>query len=219
MCVKINSTQLLNVKLFLVFFMKKSILFATGNEGKVKEVAKQLLSNNISISSLNSISTEFEFAEETGSTFLENAIIKARHYYNIFGQPIISDDSGLVVPALNNQPGVLSARFAGEDATYKENNELLQLKIKDVPQEKRSAYFKTVIIFKDDKTEKVFEGTCNGQILESLRGEQGFGYDPLFLVPELGKTFAELDVSEKNRISHRGQAIKKLIDFLNNYNF
>jgi len=153
-------------------------------------------------------------AIESGHTFMENALIKARHYYNILKLPVISDDSGLVVPALNNEPGVYSARYAGPDATDKKNNDLLLQKLASYPLEKRKAYFQANIVYKDDDIEEKFSGRCDGFVTTEPRGDSGFGYDPLFFVPALDKTYAQLSIQEKGEISHRGMAIKKLKTFL-----
>ena len=153
---------------------------------------------------------------EDGKTFEENARKKARAYFEYSGISTFADDSGLVVPALNGEPGVLSARYAGNNATYADNNRLLIRKIADLPEEQREGKFICTICYIDVNHEELITGTSDGIILDELRGHGGFGYDPLFYVPALGKTFAELSMEEKNRISHRGRAIVLLKDFLKN---
>jgi len=195
------------------------IIFATTNEGKLKEVDKQLHIAHIKLVSLNSINNvDIPDVEESGKTFLENALLKARTYFSILKEPVIADDSGLIVPVLNNQPGIFSARYAGEKATYKENNSLLLRRMSSVPAEKRDAYFQSVIVYKDQFQEKVFEGKCHGRIIEKPVGNNGFGYDPLFYFDSLEKTFAQIDTDEKNEISHRGKAVKALSVFLKKLN-
>ncbi len=153
---------------------------------------------------------------EDGKTFEENARKKARAYFEYSGLPTFADDSGLVIPALNGQPGVTSARYAGNNATYADNNRLLISKIINLPEEQREGKFVCTICYIDANCEKLITGTSEGIILDELRGHEGFGYDPLFYVPALGKTFAELSMEEKNRISHRGRAMVLLKDFLKN---
>ncbi|KAA3615138.1 MAG: RdgB/HAM1 family non-canonical purine NTP pyrophosphatase [Calditrichaeota bacterium] len=195
------------------------IIFATTNDGKAKEVAHLIQLPYIELTSLNSIKEVYiPKVEETGQTFLDNALIKARAYFDTFKQAVIADDSGLIVPALNNEPGVHSARYAGENATYLENNSLLIKNITSIPDKQRQAFFKSVIVYKDQFQEKVFEGICNGRIIEKPVGTNGFGYDPLFYIDELQKTFAQLNTEEKNKISHRGKAINELKKFLKKLN-
>ena len=195
--------------------MTKKIIFASFNKNKVKEVQEMLNLYNINILSLSDLKTDrIPEAVEDGNSFHENALIKARHYYNLLKMPVISDDSGLVVPALNNGPGIYSARYAGSNSTDEKNNKLLLKKIKDFSKDQRKAFFQTVVIYKDELQERFFEGTCQGLITRTAKGHSGFGYDPIFLVPELNKTFAELSISEKSKISHRGVAIRALKDFL-----
>ncbi len=195
----------------------RQLIFATSNIGKVKEVQYLIDLNNFTLLSLAELEN-FPFAEviEDGNSFLENAQKKARHFFKILKKPLISDDSGLVVPALNGEPGIYSSRYAGPHATDEENNELLLKKLSPLLPKNRTAYFKTVLVYKDNKQEAVFEGKCLGRIINSPRGSNGFGYDPLFFVDEIQKTFAELKHYEKNKYSHRGKAIRTLKKFLLN---
>jgi len=195
--------------------MSQKIVFASFNKNKAKEVQEMLDINKILLLSLSDFKDQhIQEAIENGQSFKENALIKARHYYNILKLPVISDDSGLVVPALNNEPGIYSARYAGSEATDKQNNDLLLKKLENFPEQKRKAYFKAVIIYKDENREEIFTGTCNGIIADKPKGNYGFGYDPLFYLPSLGKTYAQLTIEEKGQISHRGMAVKSLKEFL-----
>jgi len=169
----------------------------------------------IKLRSLNDYSGYPEVIED-GKTFKDNACKKARTYYDYFKMPVFADDSGLIVPALNNEPGVHSARYAGDKANYKKNNQLLLSKIRNIPLDQRLGRFICTICYIDSNHEEIITGTSAGIILNELRGQEGFGYDPLFYVPGLGKTFAELSMAEKNKISHRGKAIAKLKYFLQN---
>jgi XTP/dITP diphosphohydrolase len=196
--------------------MNKLVL-ATGNLGKVKELSDMLSSLNIEVVP----QSEFNVSEvaETGTTFVENAIIKARHAAKITGLPVIADDSGLEVDALNGAPGIYSARFAGSDATDRDNLLKLLSELKDVPEEKRTARFWCVLVLMrhaDDPTPLICQGFWEGKITTEPSGENGFGYDPVFYVPEKNTTSAELDKAEKNTLSHRGKALKQLLVLLQN---
>ncbi|MDI6833393.1 MAG: RdgB/HAM1 family non-canonical purine NTP pyrophosphatase [Bacteroidales bacterium] len=187
------------------------LVFATHNQGKVHEI-QNIVGDNIKILSLTDIGYLEEIAE-TGSTFNENAFLKANTIYQIYKKPVFADDSGLEVRALNGRPGVYSARYAGvglknfEPHIVKLLNELNGV-------EDRKARFKTVIcLIINDKT-YYFEGIISGQIIDHPRGNNGFGYDPIFVPDGYTKTFAEMDLDEKNKISHRSQAIHKMIDFI-----
>ena len=156
-----------------------------------------------------------ESVAETGTTFVENALIKARHASTQSGSPAIADDSGLVVPALGGAPGVRSARYAGEDATDVANNAKLLRALDGI--NNRRAYFYCALVHlasADDPAPSIATARWHGVIVDDARGSNGFGYDPHFLVPELGKTAAELSVERKNAISHRGQASRRLADLL-----
>lgn len=169
----------------------------------------------LQLKSLNDYS-DYPDVVEDGKTFEENARKKARAYFEYSGIPTFADDSGLIVPALNSEPGVHSARYAGEQANYTANNRLLIEKIKNIPANKRNGRFVCTICYIDENHEEFITGTSAGIILDHLTGTKGFGYDPLFFVPELGKTFAELSMEEKNKISHRGRAMVMFKAFLKN---
>ncbi|EIW00601.1 non-canonical purine NTP pyrophosphatase, rdgB/HAM1 family [Thermoanaerobacter siderophilus SR4] len=155
-----------------------------------------------------------EDIEETGNTIEENALIKARFLKEKVEGIVIADDTGLFVEHLNGQPGVYSARFAGENATYEDNNKKLLKLLEGVPYEKRKAYFKTVIAVVEREKETLLEGKLEGHILDHPRGKNGFGYDPVFYVDNLGKSLAELTMEEKNKISHRADALMKLKNYI-----
>ncbi len=188
------------------------IVLATGNQGKVKELANLLADHNIDIVP----QSQFDVPEvaETGTTFVENAIIKARHAAKITGLPAIADDSGLEVDALNGAPGVISARYAGEDATDATNNAKLLAELDGVEAEKRTGRFHCVLVYMrhaDDPTPIICHGVWEGSMLLAPQGEQGFGYDPLFWVESHQCSSAQLPRDEKNKLSHRGKALKQLV--------
>lgn len=193
-----------------------SIVATTTNPHKFREISEILNLSEIRLQNLSDLRDLYGDLdiEESGSTFKENAAIKARGYFKILRQPLFADDSGLEVPALNNEPGVYSARYAGPESSYVKNNDLLIQKIRRIPKEDRHARFVCTICYKDELQERFFTGVTEGVIIEELRGQRGFGYDPIFFLPELGKTFAELSADEKNALSHRGKAIRKLRSFL-----
>lgn len=188
------------------------IVLATGNAGKVRELDAMLAPLKLHVVA----QSEFDVPEvaETGTTFVENAIIKARHAARITGLPAIADDSGLVVDALGGAPGIYSARYSGEGATDAKNIDKLLAELQDVPMDARSARFICCLVYlrhADDPTPIICEGAWEGRIAREAFGEGGFGYDPVFYVPALAKTAAELSKEEKNAISHRGQALKALL--------
>ena len=186
------------------------IVLASGNAGKLAEIARILEDLDITVVPQSEFGVTD--ADETGTTFVENALIKARHAVEATGLPAIADDSGICVDALDGRPGVYSARYAGPGATDQSNNERLLAELDGVPDEQRGAAFHCVACFvAPDVDEPVIaEGEWRGRILHERRGEGGFGYDPLFFLPELGKSSAELSPQEKNARSHRGQAIAEL---------
>ncbi len=189
--------------------MNIKILIASTNKHKVDEIKNILDFRGITFESLENFK-HISSVEENGNTFKDNAIIKAKHYYAHSGLPVISDDSGLVVPALNGAPGVFSARYSGKQSSYAENNRLLLSRMSGFADEQRSAYFVCVVVYYDGKTSVFAEGQAHGKIINATRGEQGFGYDPLFYYPPAEKTFAEMKSIEKNLVSHRFRALQLL---------
>ena len=193
-----------------------TIVLATHNRDKREELQEALSEFTVKILSLN----DFPFIgeiEEVGQTLLENSMIKAKTVHNLTQLPVIADDTGLEVEALNGAPGIYSARYAGEDVTYEDNVNKLLAEMENIPLENRKAKFRTVISFVDKDRELWTEGTIKGIIVETAKGKNGFGYDPVFFVPELEKTFSELSIGEKNKISHRGLAMKKFRILLREY--
>ncbi len=194
------------------------IVFATNNIDKLNEVQSILKDLPYQFVGLNEFPNISEI-KETGKTLLENSLLKARTIHEITGLPTMADDTGLEVISLNGAPGVKSARYSGINATYEDNlNKLLQ-DLEGVPFGKRQAQFRTVISFVTDSEEHWVEGIVKGLILNESRGENGFGYDPIFYIPELKKTFAELSMEKKNKISHRGLALEKLRILLRKFDF
>ena len=190
--------------------LPRKIVMASGNAGKLREIERILADFDVEVVPQSEFGVSD--AEETGTTFVENALIKARHAVHAPGLPAIADDSGLVVDALNGEPGVYSARYAGPGATDSQNNEKLLSALDGLPDEQRGAAFHCVVCFvRPDNSEPVIaEGEWRGRILNERRGDGGFGYDPLFFVPEAGCSSAELAAAEKNRCSHRGKALREL---------
>tara|TARA_B100001167_G_scaffold97652_1_gene59463 strand:- start:255 stop:845 length:591 start_codon:yes stop_codon:yes gene_type:complete len=191
------------------------IILATHNRDKEKELQNSLQGINVEICSLFDF-PEIGDIEETGTTLLENSLLKARTVFDITGIPTIADDTGLEVDFLDGAPGVYSARYAGNNVSYQDNVNKLLIELDGVPHEKRKAKFRTVVTYIDKNDELWTEGHIDGKISESIIGDGGFGYDPIFFVPHIGKTFAELSSAEKNKISHRGIALQKLRKILIN---
>lgn len=192
----------------------KKLLVASNNVHKIDEIKKIL--NDIKDLQVVSLRDENIFidVEETADTLEGNALLKAKEVHSVSGLPVISDDTGLFVEELNNEPGVYSARYAGENATYHDNCKKLISKLKEKNLPGSPAHFTAVICYIDNSgKEKFFEGVINGKVSTEMRGENGFGYDPLFVANGMNKTFAELTDEEKNKISHRGLAIKKFAEF------
>lgn len=187
----------------------RRVVLATRNLDKVAEIREILKGEPLELLSLADFPGT-ERIEENGETFMANARKKAQACFRVTGMVSLADDSGLEVDVLGGAPGILSSRFAGEGATYRDNNEKLLHFMKDIPKEKRSARFRCVVVLVDGSEDKWAEGTCEGMILSECRGDKGFGYDPLFYVPEAKKTFAEMSRDEKNRISHRGKAFRNI---------
>ena len=193
----------------------KELLLATNNLGKAREISQALSDLNLRILSLHDLGERIR-VEEDGKTYLENARKKAREVGLMTKKLTLADDSGLEVEALGGLPGVESANFARKGASDRENNEKLLKLLEGVPFERRRARFRCVMVLFDplEKVEEWVEGSVEGFILDHPRGEQGFGYDPLFFIPELGKTLAELPLEVKNSISHRGRALMAIKEVL-----
>ena len=194
--------------------MKKLVL-ASSNPGKLREFSALLDNSRYKIFP----QADFNVPDvaETGTTFVENAIIKARHAAQHTGYAALADDSGIVVDALNGEPGVYSARFSGSNANDDANNALLVEKLRSVPEAQRNARYQAVIVYMRnaaDPSPIICEGSWEGVIVLEAKGSGGFGYDPYFFLPEYGCTSAELSADEKNRISHRGQALRLLLERL-----
>ncbi|MCX7796471.1 MAG: RdgB/HAM1 family non-canonical purine NTP pyrophosphatase [bacterium] len=182
------------------------IILATSNLDKVKEFNRILKDFDVDI---KPAPYSIKVAE-TGKDFIENAILKARAYYREFKVPVLSDDSGLEVDVLGKAPGIFSARFS-EDGSYKSNIERLLNQIKDIREEKLRARFVCAVCLIDDRDIlHVTQEICEGYIIKEIRGDNGFGYDPIFYYPDLGRTFGEISAEEKDKVSHRGRALRKL---------
>ncbi|MEN3157006.1 RdgB/HAM1 family non-canonical purine NTP pyrophosphatase [Alkalimonas sp. NCh-2] len=193
----------------------KQLVLATGNPGKVTELAAMLAPFACTVTP----QSEFKLADadETGLSFVENAIIKARHAALHTGLPAIADDSGLAVDALRGAPGIYSARFAGEGASDTDNVHKLLQALNDVPKQQRLAQFHCVLVFMrhaEDPTPLISHGRWQGVIHQQPQGQGGFGYDPVFYLPELNCTAAELSKAQKQQLSHRGQALRQLLSQL-----
>lgn len=193
----------------------KKVVLASGNKGKVREINQILAGLDIEVVP----QTEFgvEEVEETGLTFVENAILKARNAAQVTGLPAIADDSGLEVDALKGEPGIYSARYAGVGATDEANLQKLLAEMESIQEPERTARFQCLMVYMEhgsDPTPLICQGTWEGRITTEPQGENGFGYDPVFLVPEHNCTSAQLSSDEKNSLSHRGQALRKLVDAL-----
>lgn len=199
--------------------MKRKIVLSSGNKHKINEIKDILKNMPFEVVSKDDLGYENFDVVEDGKTLEENAFKKAQELRKLVNEIVIADDTGLFVDALNGEPGVYSARYAGENVSYSDNNKLLLRNLQNVAMENRTAYFKTVIAVILENGKKIIaEGKCSGKISFEPKGENGFGYDPLFIVDGFNKTFAELSESEKNKISHRAKALlslkKKLEDIL-----
>lgn len=195
----------------------ESIVLASNNAGKVREINQLLAAEHIRIVPQGDLGVPE--AEETGLTFVENAILKARNACRHSGLAAIADDSGIEVDALRGAPGIYSARYAGKGASDRDNLERLLEALSDVPEAERTARFQCLMVYMrhaDDPTPVICQGTWEGSILFEPRGDNGFGYDPVFHVPSHGCSAAELDSSTKNGLSHRGQALSRLVRYLQN---
>ena len=193
----------------------KKIVLASGNAGKVRELNHMLAGFEVEIVP----QTQFKIAEaiEDGLSFVENAIIKARHAAKLTGLPAIADDSGIEVDALNHAPGLYSARYSGEGANDQKNNDKMLRELTGVPEAKRTARYQCVLVFMRDGNDPmpmIAQGSLEGRILESPHGTGGFGYDPIFWLPDHGCAAAEITLDEKNKISHRAKAMQVLLQQL-----
>lgn len=197
------------------------LILATHNKHKIKEIADAINDPRIKISSLLD-HPAVVLPPETGTTFVQNSAVKARSVYDHLASIgasgkawILADDSGLCVDALNGEPGVYSSRYSGEPVDYKRNNRKLVKALAGVPMEKRGAHFIcSMVLISPDGKEFEIEGRMDGSIIEQEKGSEGFGYDPVFYLPEYKATAAEIPLSEKNKISHRGRACKKVLEIL-----
>jgi len=193
---------------------KGIILIASGNRGKVREIKEILGFPEVKLLDLNQISFRGKI-EESGLTFEENALIKGEAIYREYRIPVLAEDSGLVVPSLHGLPGIYSARFAGEGAGDDQNIRLLLSKMEGYPDELREAWFYCAVVFYYDPGRYfIASGTVYGRIAREPMGDQGFGYDPVFYLPEYGKTMAQLSPQIKNRISHRAKALSSIKDLI-----
>ena len=189
----------------------KQIVLASTNQGKVREVAMMVQDMGIEIVPLSETAFQGEI-EETGTTFAENAMIKALSVHERLGIPVISDDSGLEVDAMDKAPGVYSARFLGYDTPYEEKNQYIMDQVKGKTRTAR--YVCAIAYVEEDGAGHVFTGVVEGEIADHARGEKGFGYDPIFYYPPYGATLAEVSEEKKNAISHRGRALAQLIAYM-----
>lgn len=195
--------------------MSRKLILSSGNEHKIKEIKEILKDLNIEIVSKDELGFKDFDVDEDRDTLEGNAFKKAEELSKLVNGIVIADDTGLFVDALDGAPGVYSARYAGNHVSYKDNNELLLKNLKDVPMEKRTAYFKTVIaIILEDGSKLKAEGICKGKIGLEAHGTNGFGYDPLFIVEGLEKSFGEMTDEEKNSLSHRANALRNLKNVL-----
>ncbi len=194
--------------------MKKRIIFATGNEGKMREIREILKDLDYEILSLKEAGIDIDIVED-GETFEENAVIKATAVMRACGEIVLADDSGLEIDYLNKEPGVMSARYMGENTSYRIKNQILIDRLDGVPDEKRTARFVCVVAaaFPDGRVE-TRRGTIEGRIAHEPAGENGFGYDPIFYYPERKMTTAQMSPEEKNKLSHRGKALRLIREIL-----
>lgn len=194
--------------------MKKKIIFATGNEGKMREIREILGDLDYEILSMKEAGVNIDIIED-GETFEENAVIKAKAVMEATGEIVLADDSGLEIDFLNKEPGVLSARYMGEKTSYRIKNQILLDRLHGVPPILRSARFVCVVAaaFPDGRIE-TRRATIEGRIADKPAGENGFGYDPIFYLPDRKKTTAEISSEEKNEISHRGKALRQIKELL-----
>lgn len=194
---------------------RKTVVLASGNRGKLVEISRILEEFGMTVVTQGELGVES--VEETGVSFVENALLKARHAAAVTGLPAIGDDSGLAVDALDGAPGIYSARYAGEGCNSDDNIDKLLLELQGVPKDARHARFHCAVVYVSTATDPeplIAEGVWQGRILEARRGAGGFGYDPIFLDTSCQRSAAELDAAEKDRRSHRGQALRRLSELL-----
>ena len=191
------------------------VVIATRNTGKMNEMRKMLFNTSFSAFSLDEVSV-LEEVEETGTSFEENAMLKAETYGKLSGKLTIADDSGIEVDALGGAPGIYSARYGGDGKDDQDRNKLLLENVEGIPEHQLTARFRCVVALWNpiDNTIVTFDGKIEGKITRNVRGENGFGYDPLFFFPEKNKTLAELTLIEKERGSHRGEAMRKALAYM-----
>lgn len=190
----------------------RTIVVATQNKGKVKEIKEMLSDLRVDIKTMGEIGIDIDI-EENGQTFEENAIIKAEAISKLTDAIVIADDSGLEIDYLNKEPGVYSARYLGKDTPYEEKNQIIIDRLKDVPKEKRTARFVCAMAMSEKGHPTITtQGVIEGYIGDHPEGSNGFGYDPIFFVDALGTSTANISAEEKNKISHRGQAVKKIAE-------
>lgn len=190
----------------------KTVMIATKNPGKVKEFTELFQKYGIRVQSLLDVARTMD-VEETGETFSENAILKAETISKLTGETVISDDSGLVIDALDGRPGVYSARFSGPEKNDSANIQKVLQELDGVPLENRTARFVCVLaVAVPGENTLTFEGKCEGLVTQETSGNNGFGYDPIFYLPEKAQTMAELSQQEKNKISHRAKAMKQMVE-------
>ena len=195
-------------------------MLASGNAGKVREINKLFVGSGIEV--IPQTDLNVPEVPETGTTFVENAIIKARHAAEVTGLPAISDDSGIEVDALNSRPGVYSARYAGEDANDEKNNNLMLKELQGIPEAERTARYQCLIVFMRSHTDPVpiiTQGNWEGRILEAPQGDGGFGYDPIFYVPTHNCSGGELALDVKNTLSHRAIALNAMLKEFKKHNY
>lgn len=191
------------------------VVIATRNTGKMNEMRKMLFNTSFSAFSLDEVSV-LEEVEETGTSFEENAMLKAETYGKLSGKLTIADDSGIEVDALGGAPGIYSARYGGDGKDDQDRNKLLLENVEGIPEHQLTARFRCVVALWNpiDNTIVTFDGKIEGKITRNVRGKNGFGYDPLFFFPEKNKTLAELTLIEKERVSHRGEAMRKALAYM-----
>ena len=195
--------------MILIFPMKMKIVLATHNRDKCAEMEAIMSDMPIQLLTLNELPKIEEIIED-GKTLEENALIKAKTVHKITHLPAIADDTGLEVDALGGLPGIYSARYAGENCSYSDNVNKLLKEMANIPPQKRSALFRTAIAYVDENMELTTEGVVEGVIIDVTKGIDGFGYDPVFYMQDMKKTYAEMSMNEKNQISHRGKVVKNM---------